>query len=650
MGPAASSLKYTYLTNNEETEPASGSMKISVAKGASEFLTNAPITDTLKHAVMPSGVFTMLPWSTGTGTWTEASGWEPGGYTAGFLAGSRSGLYWSYEKLKGNVAVGIKRTTGSIVSLRQFGVWLFTEAGAQPSGYQLAVISETSTVQYVLRKWVDGTATVLSEVKGVPLLEGDSVYLAALDGKVSMWRRAGEGTPTLVGAEVADSTFTEGYAGFDANGTGSNYKLVNFSAGPLVGSTNLAINETDGDATPISPYLATWDDSTSNVRGFVMLKKVGAPDTFALYKVVAGLVDKGNWDKLPVEPVASSGTFTDKDKLTVDFYRNGDKGAPGATGEKGATGATGATGSTGEKGAGAGDAKESVVACTTTNVDIKTALNVGDVVDGVTLVAGDRVLVANQTTKLENGIWSTAASPSRTTDANAAEELSGGSMVLVERGTKYGGRQMKITTPGSISPGTTPHDWAPLGPKDFGVVTTLPTAGAIVGDRATFKATAAGTDATVYWDLLYDGEGERPWVYMGGSPLSARVDTQATLNNTTTYTALPTEPISVTLPNVKGDWDIKIEGMPVGVSPTAGLTAGRLSYAVGATPAADAWGVSTYYENEKEGMRSSVDGSKQTRWFGVPASTKVEEQGRTDGNYEIAFVRRRIWIQPVRLG
>ncbi len=649
MGPAASSLKYTYLTNKEETEPASGSVKISVAKGVSEFLLNAPITDTLKHSAMPTGTFTKLPWSTGPGSWSEATGWTPEGYTAGFLAGSRSGVYWNYEKFKGNAAVGLKKTIGNLVALRQFGVWLFTEAGAQPSGYQLALIAESSnTAQYVLRRWVEGNATVLTEVKGVPILEGDSVYLAALDGKVSMWRRSGEGTPTLIGSEVADSTFTEGYAAMDGNG--SNPSLINFSAGPLVGSTNLAINETNGDAAPISPYLATWDDSTSNVRGFVMLKKVGAPGTFAMYKVVAGLVDKGNWDKLPVEPVASSGTFSDKDEVTVDFYRNGDKGAPGATGEKGAEGPKGATGATGEKGAGAGDAKESVVACTTTNVEIKTALNSGDVVDGVTLATGDRVLVANQTTKSENGIYSTAASPSRTTDANAAEELSGGSMVLVERGTKYGGRQMKITTSGSITPGTTAHDWAPLGPKDFGIVTSLPTAGAIVGDHATFKATVAGADATVYWDLLYDGEGERPWVYMGGSALSARVDTQDTLNNQTTYTALSTEPISVTLPNVKGDWDIRIEGMPVGMGPTVGLTAGRLSYAVGGTPAADAWGVSTYYENEKEGMRSSVDGSKQTRWFAVPASAKVEEQARTEGNYEIAFVRRRIWIQPVRLG
>jgi hypothetical protein len=403
----------------------------------------------------------------------------------------------------------------------------------------------------------------------------------------------------------------------------------------------------------MGPYVATWDDSTTNNHGLLLFRKANAPGTFAMYKVSGSLSDKGNWDKLPVESVASNGTLADNDEITVDFYRTGDKGdtgAKGEKGEKGETGSKGATGATGATGPGSNDWKESVVASTTTNVTTSTALNSGDVVDGVTLASGDRVLVANQTTKSQNGIYTAAASPSRASDADATGELSGGSIVYVEQGTKYGGRQMKVTTVGSINPGTTAHDWAPLEPKDFGIITTLPTAGAVVGDHATFKATAAGADATVYWNLLYDGEGERPWVFAGGSPLSARADAQANQNNETTYTTLSTEPISITLPNVKGDWDIRIEGMPVRTSPSAGLVAGRLSYAVGATPAADAWGISTYHESETESMRSGVDGSKQTRWFAVPASAKVDEQARTGGSYEIAYVRRRIWIQPVRLG
>lgn len=107
------------------------------------------------------------------------------------------------------------------------------------------------------------------------------------------------------------------------------------------------------------------------------------------------------------------------------------------------------------------DVKASVrVATTGSNITIATALNSGDTLDGVTLANGDRVLVKDQTSKAENGIWVVAASPARAEDANAAGELSGGSFVFVEEGTANADTGWVITTNGSITPGTTAHDWA----------------------------------------------------------------------------------------------------------------------------------------------------------------------------------------------
>ena len=106
------------------------------------------------------------------------------------------------------------------------------------------------------------------------------------------------------------------------------------------------------------------------------------------------------------------------------------------------------------------DVKASVRVATTANVTISTALNSGDVLDGVTLANGDRVLVKDQSSKAENGIWVVAASPARATDADAAGELSGGSFVFVEEGTANADTGWVITTNGSITPGTTAHDWA----------------------------------------------------------------------------------------------------------------------------------------------------------------------------------------------
>lgn len=105
--------------------------------------------------------------------------------------------------------------------------------------------------------------------------------------------------------------------------------------------------------------------------------------------------------------------------------------------------------------------KDSVRAATVgSNIDISTALNSGDTLDGVTLANGDRILVKDQTDKVENGIYVVAASPARAGDADSAGELSGGTFVFVEEGTVNADVGYVITTNGPITPGTTAHDWA----------------------------------------------------------------------------------------------------------------------------------------------------------------------------------------------
>jgi hypothetical protein len=485
--------RYGFVANNEETDPGSGKVKFGPPKTLADLLAMSPITDTLQHSSQPAS-FTALPWSLWPGYWSTV-GWSPEGYATAAEAGSRSGYDWNTEKLSGNVTVGLKKTTGPLTPPRQFAVWLFTEGGTKPSGYQLAVISETSTlVTFVLRKWVNGVETPLAESKEVPFAEGDSFYLASSGGKLSMWRRAGTATPQMVGSEVAESTFTEGYSGFDGNG--SNPRLINFTtrAIPPLGSIgSLVLNETDGDGGPLGPYIATWDDSNSTPRGYITLRKVSTPSSFAIFKVAGDVTDKGSWDSVPVELVTSAGaSFAGNDMLNVEFDSSGDRGPMGATGAAGATGATGATGSPGSS-----DYKDSVRVATTGNVVISTALNSGDVVDGVTLANGDRVLVQKQTTKSENGIWVAGSVPARATDADGGGELSGGTMVYVEEGVLNGDRAMRITTNGSISPGVTAHDWAPLAPRSEGgevEVETTPGSSKSAILTVTHKLGAAPTD------------------------------------------------------------------------------------------------------------------------------------------------------------
>ena len=80
---------------------------------------------------------------------------------------------------------------------------------------------------------------------------------------------------------------------------------------------------------------------------------------------------------------------------------------------------------------------ESVVAATTANINLNSAVHNNEVLDGITLSTGDRILVKNQNTASENGIYIVASSgaPSRATDYNAVGEISAGDFIFVKGGT-----------------------------------------------------------------------------------------------------------------------------------------------------------------------------------------------------------------------
>ena len=82
------------------------------------------------------------------------------------------------------------------------------------------------------------------------------------------------------------------------------------------------------------------------------------------------------------------------------------------------------------------DVKDSVVATTTANGTLSSAFANGQSIDGVTLQTGDRILIKNQSTASQNGIYNVQASgaPSRTTDMGTGSNAAG-AFVFVEQGT-----------------------------------------------------------------------------------------------------------------------------------------------------------------------------------------------------------------------
>ena len=106
------------------------------------------------------------------------------------------------------------------------------------------------------------------------------------------------------------------------------------------------------------------------------------------------------------------------------------------------------------------DFKDSVRVASTGNVTIS---NPGASIDGVTLSSGDRVLLKNQSTASENGIYvfnGSSSAMTRATDANADAEVTSGMFTFVEEGTVNADSGFVLTTDGSITVGSTSLSFA----------------------------------------------------------------------------------------------------------------------------------------------------------------------------------------------
>jgi hypothetical protein len=103
------------------------------------------------------------------------------------------------------------------------------------------------------------------------------------------------------------------------------------------------------------------------------------------------------------------------------------------------------------------DVKQSVKAATVAAGTLATSFAAGEVVDGYTLVAGDRILIKNQASASENGIYTVNASgaPTRAVDADVNADVTAGLFTFVEQGTLLSDTGWVLTTDSPITLGTT---------------------------------------------------------------------------------------------------------------------------------------------------------------------------------------------------
>ncbi len=133
----------------------------------------------------------------------------------------------------------------------------------------------------------------------------------------------------------------------------------------------------------------------------------------------------------------------------------------------------------------------------TANVVISSALEAGDVIDGVTLVAGDRVLLKDQSTATENGLYIAVASgaSSRDPEHDTIAELSG-SMVVVNQGTVNDNKIFLCTTDTDATLGSTSITYTTITPQNVGSVTSITAGTGLSGGAITSAGTIAIDTAT----------------------------------------------------------------------------------------------------------------------------------------------------------
>ena len=110
---------------------------------------------------------------------------------------------------------------------------------------------------------------------------------------------------------------------------------------------------------------------------------------------------------------------------------------------------------------------------TTANITTATDLQAGDAIDGVTLAEGNRVLVKNQSTATQNGIYITAASgqnAARDPEFDTVAELAG-QMVIVQEGSAGADKFFLCTTDNSGSIGSVNITFTVVVPSNVGDVT-----------------------------------------------------------------------------------------------------------------------------------------------------------------------------------
>lgn len=208
--------------------------------------------------------------------------------------------------------------------------------------------------------------------------------------------------------------------------------------------------------------------------------------------------------------------------------------------------------------------KQPVRAASTANVTLSTAVANGQTLDGVTLATGMRILLKDQTTGSENGIYVvTAGAPTRASDADTTAELQNAA-VFVIAGSVNADRAYTQTA-NDPTVGTTALVWAQVGGG------TAYFAGSGLALSGTTFSVVAGSG------IIADGTSTR--IDPSYSGLAKRYAVTLSAGQTDVVHGLGTNDVAVVVYDISGSLPVEVEA-DVTVKSTTTVTIGLAVAAV----------------------------------------------------------------------
>lgn len=234
----------------------------------------------------------------------------------------------------------------------------------------------------------------------------------------------GATTASLAGlTSVAATTFTGALTGNASTATTLQTARSIAISGPITG-TATSFNGSSDITIPVTAL----DVGHANVTGTLAVDHGGTGTTTSTGSGSVVLSASPALTGAPTAPTASFGTNTTQIATTAFVTSAVDAARTGL------------------------DVKSSVRAATTANITLSNT----QTVDGVALAVGDRVLVKDQATATENGIYIVAGGAwTRATDFDTTTEVTAGAFTFVESGTANADSGWVVSTDGAITVGTT---------------------------------------------------------------------------------------------------------------------------------------------------------------------------------------------------